>query len=163
MQASIAERIVYGRPFDPVADDTLVPVVPRSGTALVGRILMAAIFIVSGIAKLTDPAGASGYMEGVGIGNAHTLVYVAGAAELAGGLALVFGFVTRIGAIGLIIYLAITTYFFHNFWALPAPESKTQLVQFMKNLSIIGGLLMVAAMGPGRFSLDYAMRRPRLP
>jgi putative oxidoreductase len=161
MQPSIAERIVYGRPYDAVADDTAVPVVARPGTALVGRILIAAIFILSGIAKLTDPAGAAGYMQHVGIPNPGTLVYIAGLAELAGGLSLVFGFLTRLGAIGLFVYLVITTLYFHNFWALPEPEAKTQMVQFMKNLSIMGGLFMVIAMGPGRFSLDYAMRKPR--
>jgi putative oxidoreductase len=161
MQASIAERIVWGRPYDPVAGDTVVPVVARSGTALVGRILIAAIFIVSGIAKLTDPAGATGYMNMAGVPNADTLVYVAGLAELAGGLSLVFGFLTRIGAMGLIVFLAITTFYFHNFWALPEAEAKMQMVQFMKNLSIIGGLFMVVAMGSGRYSVDALLRRPR--
>jgi putative oxidoreductase len=163
MHASIAERIAYGRPYDPVAADTLVPVVPRSGTALVGRILMAGIFVASGIAKLTDPAAAVGYMNSVGVPNADTLVYVAGLAELTGGLALAFGFLTRIAAIGLVVLLVIINLYFHNFWALAEPEAKTQMGQFMKNLSIMGGLLMVVAMGPGRFSVDYAMRKPKAP
>jgi putative oxidoreductase len=161
MHASIAERFAWGRPYDPVADDTLAPVVPRSGTALIGRILIAAIFITSGIAKLTDPAGAAGYMNGVGIGNADTLVYVAGVAELAGGLSLLFGFLTRIGAMGLIVFLAITTLFFHNFWAMTGAEAKTQMVQFMKNLAIMGGLFMIVAMGPGRYSVDARLRKPK--
>jgi putative oxidoreductase len=163
MHASIAERFAWGRPYDPVADDTVVPVVPRSGTALVGRILIAAIFITSGIAKLADPAGAIGYMNGVGISNANSLVYVAGIAELAGGLSLLFGFLTRIGAIGLIVFVAITTFYFHNFWALPEPEAKMQMVQFMKNLAIMGGLFMIVAMGPGRYSIDARLRRPKAP
>jgi putative oxidoreductase len=161
MQPSIAERFTWGRPYDPVAGDTVVPTVPRSTTALVGRILMSAIFIVSGFAKLTDPAGASGYMSGVGIGNADTLVYVAGAAELAGGLAVLFGFLSRIAAIGLIVLLAIIQFYFHNFWALPEPDAKMQMVQFMKNLSIMGGLFMIVAMGPGRYSIDERLRRRR--
>lgn len=161
MQPSIAERFTYGRPYDPVAADTLAPVVPRSGTALVGRILIAAIFIVSGIAKLTDPASAVGYMNTAGVANAEVLVYVAGIAEVAGGLSLLFGFLTRIGALGLLVYLVITTLYFHNFWALPEAEAKTQMVQFMKNLAIMGGLLMVVAMGPGRYSIDWRMRRPK--
>jgi putative oxidoreductase len=161
MHASIAERFAWGRPYDPVADDTLAPVVPRSGTALIGRILIAAIFITSGIAKLTDPAGAAGYMNGVGIGNADTLVYVAGVAELAGGLSLLFGFLTRIGAMGLIVFLAITTLFFHNFWAMTGAEAKTQMVQFMKNLAIMGGLFTIVAMGPGRYSVDARLRKPK--
>jgi putative oxidoreductase len=163
MQASIAERFAWGRPYDTVADDTVVPVVPRSGTALVGRILIAAIFLLSGIAKLTDPTGATGYMNAAGIGNADTLVYVAGIAEIAGGLSLLFGFLTRIGALGLIVMLAITTYYFHAFWALPAAEAKTQMVQFMKNLAILGGLFMVVAMGPGRHSVDARIRGRKAP
>lgn len=163
MHASIAERITYGRPYDPVADDARVPVVPRSGTALVGRILMAAIFIVSGFAKLTDPASAVSYMSSVGVPNADTLVYVAGLAELAGGLALAFGFLTRIAAIGLVVLLAIISFYFHNFWALAEAEAKMQMAQFTKNMAIMGGLLMVVAMGPGRFSIDYAMRKPKAP
>src|SRR5512139_1656007 len=118
MHASIAERIAFGRPYDPVAADTLVPVVPRSGTALVGRILISVIFIVSGIAKLTDPAGAIGYMTAVGVPNPDTLVYGAGLAEVSGGLALVFGFLTRIAAIGLVVLVVIINLYFHNFWAL---------------------------------------------
>jgi putative oxidoreductase len=161
MHASIAERFAYGRPFDPVADDTVAPVVPRSGTALVGRILMAAIFLVSGFAKLTDPAGTAGYMQSAGIGNADTLVYVAGIAEIAGGASLALGFLSRIGALGLIVFLAIINVTMHKFWGLPPDQSKMQMVQFMKNLAIMGGLFMLVAMGPGRFSLDYAMRRPR--
>lgn len=163
MHASIAERIAYGRPYDPVAADTLVPVVPRSGTALVGRILMAVIFVVSGFAKLTDPAGAVGYMSSVGVPNPDILVYIAGVAELAGGLALVFGFLTRIAAIGLVVLLAIINLYFHNFWALAEPEAKMQMVQFTKNLGLMGGLFMIIAMGPGRFSIDYAMRKPKAP
>jgi len=161
MHASIAERIVYGRPFDPVADDTRAPVVPRSGTALVGRILIAAIFLTSGIAKLTDPTGTMMHMEKAGIANAGTLLYVAGIAEIAGGLSLLFGFLTRIGAMGLILFLAITSVMMHKFWGVPPDAAKMQMVQFMKNLAIMGGLFMVVAMGPGRYSLDRIMRRPK--
>lgn len=161
MHASIAERFAYGRPYNPVLADTLAPVVPRSGTALIGRILISAIFILSGISKLTDPASAVGYMDSVGVPSPGALVYVAGIAEVAGGLSLLFGFLARIGALGLIAFLCLTNYFFHNFWALPEPEAKAQMVQFMKNLAIIGGLAMVVAMGPGRYSIDARMRRPR--
>jgi len=163
MHASIAERITYGRPYDPVADATLLPVVPRSRTALLGRILIAAIFVISGFAKLTDPAGAAGYMVSAGIPRADTLVYVAGAAELAGGLALIFGFVTRIAAIGLIVFLVIVQLYVNDFWAMPGPEAKTVIMQFWKDVSIIGGLFMIVAMGPGRFSIDARMRRPKAP
>ena len=161
MHASIAERFTYGRPYDPVANDTVSPVVPRSGMALIGRILMAAIFIVSGFAKLTDPAGAMGYMNQAGIAHADVLVYVSGIAELAGGLALLFGFLSRIAAIGLVVFLAIVSVMMHKFWGVSPEVAKPQMVQFTKNVAIMGGLFMVIAMGPGRYSIDARMRRPR--
>ena len=160
MHASIAERVAYGTPLDPVADDTPIHLVPRSTTALVGRILLSAIFIVSGFAKLTDPAGATGYMNAVGIPDADVLVYVAGIAELAGGLALLFGFLTRLAAAGLFILLIPTTLYFHAFWNMTGAEAKMQMVNFMKNLAIMGGLASVFAHGPGRFSVDHRIRRP---
>ena len=102
-------------------------------------------------------------MQQAGIGHADTLVYVAGFAEIAGGLSLLFGLLTRIGAFGLILFLAITNVTMHKFWGLPADQSKMQMVQFMKNLCIMGGLAMVVAFGPGRFSIDQVLRRPKEP
>ena len=161
MQASIAERIAYGRSYDPVADDTVAPVVPRNGTALLGRLLIAAIFLTSGFAKLTDTAGTVGYMQSAGISNAETLAIIAGIAEIAGGLSLAFGFLTRIGALGLVAFLVLTNFMMHNFWTMAEPAAKTNMVQFMKNLAIMGGLFMVVAMGPGRFSIDARLRKPK--
>jgi putative oxidoreductase len=160
MQASIAERVAYGTPLDPVADDTPIHLVPRNTTALIGRLLIAAIFVTSGFAKLTDPAGAIGYMNAAGVPNADVLVYVAGAAELLGGLALVFGFLTRLAALGLALVLIPIQFYFHAFWTMEGMEAKTQMVNFMKNLAILGGLAMVFAHGPGRYSIDARLRRP---
>jgi putative oxidoreductase len=155
--------MAFGTPLDPAVDDTPIHVVPRSTAALIGRILIAAIFVTSGFAKLTDPAGAAGYMTQVGIPNADVLVYVAGIAELLGGLALIFGFLTRLAALGLILVLIPTTLLFHNFWTMEGAEAKTQMVNFMKNLAILGGLATVFANGPGRFSIDSRIRRPKQP
>lgn len=161
MHPSVAERVAYGTPLDPVADVTPIHMVPRSGTALLGRILISAIFIVSGFAKLTDPAGAMGYMTSAGVPHSDVLVYVAGCAELLGGLAILFGFLTRLASLGLFTFLIITTYFFHHFWDLSGAEAKTQMVNFMKNLAILGGLLTLFAHGPGRYSIDARLRRPK--
>lgn len=163
MHASMAERIAYGTPLEPAADDTPIHVVPRNTSALIGRILIAAIFVTSGFTKLTDPAGVAGYMTSVGIPNADVLVYVAGLAELLGGLALIFGFLTRLAAVGLILMLIPTTLLFHNFWTMEGAEANMQMAHFMKNLAIMGGLAMVFAKGPGRFSIDGRMRRPMEP
>lgn len=163
MQASIAERIAWGRPYDPVAGDTLAPVVPRSGTALIGRILMAAIFVLSGVSKFADPAGTVGYMNSVGVPGPEVLVYVVALCEVAGGLALIFGFLTRVAAFLLIVLLVLINLFFHNFWAMPPEEATMQQVQFFKNLAVMGGLAMIVAMGPGRYSIDARLRRPKAP
>lgn len=160
---SIAERIAYGRPLDPYSDHARVQVEPRATTALAGRILLSAIFLVSGIAKLTDPEGTIGYMRMAGIPSPEILVWIAGAAEVLGALAIMSGFLTRIGAIGLILFLIPTTIYFHGFWMFEGAEQKTQMVQFMKNLAIFGGLALLVAYGPGRYSVDGKLRRPMQP
>jgi putative oxidoreductase len=152
--------MAFGTPLDPVADDTPIHLVPRATTALVARILMSAIFLTSGIAKWVDPAGAQGYMNMVGIPHADVLVYVAGSAEILGGVALLLGFLTRIGAIGLFLFLIPTTLYFHAFWNMSGPDAKMQMVNFMKNIAIMGGLLAIYAWGPGRYSVDGRLRRP---
>jgi putative oxidoreductase len=75
----------------------------------------------------------------------------------------VFGFLTRIGALGLFVYLIPTTLLFHNFWALTDVAAQMQMVHFFKNLPIMGGLAMLVAHGPGRYSLDAKLRHPPLP
>ena len=157
----IAERIAFGRPIDfEHEEDIPVAMVPRKTAALIGRIFLAGIFIVSGIAKLTDTAGTAGYMTAVGIPYAHALAIFAGICELAGGLALVFGVLTRLAALGLFLFMIPTTIIFHHFWALDGAEAKMQMVNFMKNLSIMGGLILLWAQGPNRYSVDARMRRP---
>jgi putative oxidoreductase len=149
--------------MDPDRDPEVIPVVARPTTALIGRILIAAIFIGSGVNKLLDPAGTIGYMKAAGIPAADGLVWVAAAAELLGGLAVLFGFLTRVAAIGLLIFLAITTFTMHQFWAVGGAEHQMQMANFMKNVAIGGGLMMLIANGAGRYSFDYAMRRPMSP
>jgi putative oxidoreductase len=141
-------------------DPEVIHLAGRPGLALIGRILVAAIFLVSGIAKVVDPQGAIEHMNAVGIGHADSLVWVAGIAEIAGAIALISGFLTRIAAFGLALYLIPVTGFFHNFWAYSGAEQVAQMANFMKNVAIIGGLGVISALGPGRNSLDYLMRRP---
>lgn len=163
MHASIAERFAYGTPIDPLVEDERVHNVPRNLTALLGRLLLATIFLASGFSKLTDPASAISYMNSNGVPNADTLVYVAGIAELTGGIALAVGFLARVAALGLFVLLILISVYMHAFWNLEGADAKMQLVQFMKNLAIMGGLLMVVARGPGRASVDARLRRPLEP
>lgn len=160
----IAERIAYGRPIplDEVSDGP-IPLVPRATTLLIGRILMSAIFVSGGINKLMHINETAGYMAQSGIPAAHTLAIVAAVAELLGGLAVLFGFLARLGALGLFIYLIPVTLVFHAFWKFEGVERQMQMTNFMKNLGIMGGFLLLYALGPGRYSLDARLRRPLAP
>ena len=137
-------------------------IAPHPTVMLVGRLLVATIFFVSGIAKLTNTEETVAHMAAKGIPEAHTLALVAGIAEVAGALALAFGFLTRIAAVGLILFLLPTTFIFHAFWAVPAEQQKMQMISFLHNLALMGGLLFLVANGAGRFSLDAKLRRGRV-
>ena len=156
--APFAERLAFGRPLE-AHEDTQIHVAPRPKTALVGRILLAAIFLVSGFAKLTNSGETAAHMSGVGIPAAETLAIIAGLAEILGALAIGFGFLTRPGAIGLILFMIPTTLLFHNFWVYEGVEQKTQMINFLKNLTIIGGLSLLVAHGPGPYSIDQKLRK----
>lgn len=158
-QPSVTERIAFGRPIDP-AEDLTTHVVPRPTWMLAGRVLLSAIFLVSGFTKLTDTAGVSAHMEAQGIPSAYALAIIAGLAEVLGGLAIMFGFLTRIGALGLIVYLIPTTLIFHDFWTMEGGEAQMQMGRFLSNLAIMGGLALLVANGAGRYSIDARLRRP---
>ena len=160
MNPSIAERVAFGRPVT-VDEDHVIHSLPRPTTALFGRLFLAAIFFVSGFAKLTDTTGTAAHMEQAGIGNAETLAIIAGICEIAGAISLATGFLTRIGGLGLFLFLIPTTYLFHGFWNFEGQERLTQMVNFMKNLAIGGGLLSYVAYGAGKYSIDHVLRRPQ--
>jgi len=164
MNPSIAERHAFGRPdsdasydvHDDLLRDTSLP-----SAALIGRILLAAIFLVSGIAKLTDTPGTVAHMVAMGIPYPDTLALVAGIAEVLGGIAIVTGLLTRAASLGLILFMIPTTLLFHPFWNFAGEARLPQMVNFMKNLAIIGGLAVLMAQGAGRFSIDHRIRRAR--
>jgi putative oxidoreductase len=158
-QPSVAERVAFGRAIDP-SEDLTTHVVPRPTWALAGRVLLSLIFLISGFAKLTDTAGTVVHMEANGIPSAYALAIIAGLAEVCGGLAILFGFLTRIGALGLMIFLIPVQLLFHSFWTMEGMEAQTQMANFVKNLAIMGGLALLVAYGAGRYSIDARLRRP---
>jgi len=160
---SLAERFAFGTTVDDGVAEPHISVVPRSGTTLIARVLIAAIFLVSGFAKLGDTAATIGHMQSVGIPAPHVLVYIAAYAEIFGAIALLTGFLARIGAIGLALFMVVTTLTFHAFWNYHGQEQMQQSIQFMKNLAITGGLVLLFAVGPGRYSVDAKLRKPRQP
>ncbi len=116
---------------------------------MIGRLLIATIFLVSGFGKLASPAGTIGYIASVGL-PAPTLAYAAALAiELGGGLLLVLGYRTRLVALGLAIFSVVSALFFHS-----ALGDQNQMFHFLKNLAMAGGLLQFVAYGAGAFSLD---------
>lgn len=141
--------------------DASVHVAPLSKTELTGRILLAAIFVLSGVMKMADFPGALAHMESQGIPYAATLLMIAAFVEIAGGLAIMTGFLTRLAAFGLFLYLIPVTLLFHAFWNFAGPERISQSAQFMKNLAIMGGLLILMAHGAARHALDHRIDKTR--
>jgi putative oxidoreductase len=133
----------------------------QSLTALSGRILLSAIFLFSGFGKIADWSGTADTMARHGMPLVPLFLAGAIAFEILGGLSLLLGFYGRIGAVALIVYLIPTTLIFHNFWAVDAAQQQNQMIHFMKNVAIMGGLFMVAALGTDGFSLDRWMNRNR--
>jgi putative oxidoreductase len=121
----------------------------------IGRIVLVIIFIFSGFGKFADLSGTAAFIASKGLPFPQLLAAGAGTGELICGLAVAIGWQTRIAAVGLIAFTAVAAFFFHDFWNLPGgPERANQMVHAMKNLSIIGGLMVLAAAGAGRLSVD---------
>ena len=121
---------------------------------LLGRILLAALFIPAGISKISGFAGTAGYIASKGLPLPEVGVVIAIAVEVLAGLALLFGFGTRIAALALAVFTLAATFIFHNYWSMPADQVMMQQLMFMKNIAVVGGLLVLAAHGAGRFSVD---------
>jgi putative oxidoreductase len=133
----------------------------RDFAALAGRILLAATFAVSGYGKIHSFAGTAAFMASRGLPMTDVLLVLAILAELGGGLAIIIGWKTRWAALAIIVFTAVATAVFHNFWAVAPEQAMMQQIQFMKNLSIIGGMLLLVAFGPGRYAVDPAPGRRR--
>jgi len=122
--------------------------------ALVGRILIAYLFIPAGFGKLMGFAGTVGYITSAGLPLPQVAAAVAIIVELGFGIALLLGFKTRITAIVLAVFTIATAVFFHKYWSAPDAMKMMQTINFNKNIAIAGGLLAFAAFGPGRLSID---------
>jgi putative oxidoreductase len=143
------------------------PWIDRSAAAcsdlvcLLGRILIGGIFVQSGFGKLMglDAFAAGLARNGIPGAVAQVLAPIGAAVEFVGGLAIVFGLMTRYAAVLMILFVIVATLISHRFWVLQGTERRTQSVQFAKNAAIIGGFLFVFATGAGRVSLDRWWRR----
>ena len=122
--------------------------------ALVGRLLLALLFLPAGISKISGFAGTVGYIASKGLPMATAAAVITIVLEVVASLALIAGFGTRWAALVLAGFTVVATFVFHNFWAMPAEQVMMQQLMFFKNIAVVGGLLTLAAHGAGAWSMD---------
>ena len=126
----------------------------KSWAVLVGRMLLALLFVLSGFGKIPGFEGTAANIASQGLPMPHVLTVLAILFELGGGIAIVLGWKTRWAAGALILFTIVITPIYHRFWGVPPEVAADQHIHFMKNVSILGGLLILFAFGPGRYSMD---------
>jgi putative oxidoreductase len=126
--------------------------------ALVGRILLAILFIKYGFEKVVGFQGTVGYIAAKGLPMPAVLAALAAVVELGGGILLTVGLLTGWAALALAGFCVLTAFLFHPFWTLPAAQQYGEQVNFFKDLALAGGLLVVAGFGVGAASIDGRRR-----
>ena len=128
----------------------------KAFASLIGRVLLVLIFVNAGIGKIGNFGGTAQYMAKVGM--PMTSFFLAGAIflELVGSITVILGYFTRFGALLLIVFMIPTTLIFHTHFGDPV-----QKIMFMKNVSMLGGILILLVHGPGRWSLDSLLRKEK--
>nr|WP_264048453.1 DoxX family protein [Methylobacterium sp. FF17] len=119
-----------------------------------GRLLMGTIFLASGLSKLAAPAASLGYIKSAGLPLPQVALAVAIAVEVGGSLLLIAGYRARIVALVLALFSVVTALAFHTAFA-----DQNQLIHFLKNLAMAGGLLQVVSFGAGGLSFDARLGR----
>jgi putative oxidoreductase len=125
---------------------------------LLGRFLLALLFVVGGFSKIGGFDGIVGYIGSKGLPLPQLLAVGTIVLEIVAGLALIAGLKARWAAAALAVFTVLATFLFHNYWAMPEEQQRIQYLLFSKNIAVVGGLLMVVAFGPGRWSLDARQR-----
>jgi putative oxidoreductase len=121
---------------------------------LLARVLLAPVFLLAGIGKITGWDGTAAYMASAGMPLVPLFLVGAIAVEVGGGIALLLGIKTRLTGLVMALFMVPVTLIFHSFWNLQGQEQYVQMLMFLKNIAIIGGLLMVATYGGGRWALE---------
>jgi putative oxidoreductase len=123
-----------------------------------GRLFFALIFLMSTPGHFTSKT--IGYAASHGVPMASILVPISGLIALAGGLSILLGYKARWGAWLIVLFLVPVTLSMHNFWTVTDPmAAQMQQIMFMKNLSILGGALLISYSGSGPLSLDDWLKR----
>ena len=137
-----------------VVDSRAAPLVDWA--EVLGRVGLALLFLWSAYTKFAYMDANVGYMKAYGMPAAQLLIWPAALLELIGGAMLALGWKARWAAVALALFTLVSMFIFHAYWSVPADQVQNQQIHFMKNLAIIGGLLVVFARGSGR----YAIERP---
>jgi putative oxidoreductase len=120
---------------------------------VVGRCLIALIFLLSGFSKIGGFDQTAGFMASKGLPMAEVLLVLTIIIEIGAALVLIVGWQARLGAAALLLWMIPVTFIFHNFWAAPVAQQQIEMAMFLKNLAMMGGLLYVMAFGSGRYSV----------
>jgi putative oxidoreductase len=123
--------------------------------SLAGRVMIATIFLLSAVGnKIPNFSNIVGYMTSEGVPVPQVALAGAIVFLIAGSASVILGYKVQIGATLLLVFLVLATYFFHDFWTFEGQEREMQMIQFMKNLSLMGTMAFLIANGSGRMSLD---------
>jgi putative oxidoreductase len=126
------------------------------------RVLLALMFILAGFSKFANLSGTAGYIASQGLPLPQVAAFGAATLEVLGGIALALGLQARWAAGALAAFTLVATVVFHAFWAMPAEQAFVNQLMFMKNLAVIGGLLLVVSFGAGPASIDARLAPRRL-
>lgn len=122
--------------------------------SLTGRVLLALLFLLSGFDKIGAFAGTAGYIASKGLPMSQVVAGATIVFEVLGGLLLAIGFKARWVAAAFAAFTLLAAFIFHPYWSMPEAQQALQKIMFLKNLAIAGGMLLLVAYGPGRWSVD---------
>ena len=132
----------------------------RGPVTVLGRLLLVTIFLLAAVGtKIPHFSQVAGVMQSAGVPAPQFMLAGAIAFLIVGSLSVLLGFKARFGAALLLTFLVLATYYFHAFWKLEGQAQQEQMIQFMKNLSMMGAMLFVMANGSGPMSLDCLLAR----
>lgn len=135
---------------------------PFSWFAPLGRLLLAWLFLDAGWSKVVAPEITAAFMATAGLPDSSLLAFCVGAFELLTAVLIAIGWHARTAAAALASFTLIATFLYHNYWSAPTEQQFVQQLLFNKNIAVIGGLILLASLGAGRFSVE-ANRIPRVP
>jgi putative oxidoreductase len=135
----------------------------RGPVTLLGRLLLCTIFFMAAVGnKIPHFSDVAKVMDSVGIPAPQLLLVGAIVFLIAGSLSVIVGYQARFGAGLLLTFLVLASYYFHPFWSLNGQAQQEQMIQFMKNLSMMGAMLFVMANGPGPMSVDSLLEKRKI-